>query len=375
MITHSDQDHYGGFQPCFDHERFSFGKVHHNGLAERTGSSLFGASDGEFLTELVTTDDEMRALYADEVVRGKKLYPKLMHTALMSDRVGQIEMLSTVHGAVEDDRSWLPGFSPSVSPELTIEVLGPVVEPDQQGRPRLRWFGTEPGPTVNGNDGKTKNGHSVLFRLKYRDLSLFFGGDLNLPAEHFLLRNYAGVGPDQPLSAAIGPASLRFRSDVMKSCHHGSADVSDEFLRAVDPFAFTVSSGDQESHVHPRPDLLGRLDRNGRGAAPLILCTEILRSGREKEDAAVLRRIRASDALIENPATPEERRKELRKKRAADQELLAKRNVEVCGAITLRTDGRHLVIAFRLETEAGSGRRWQTYTFRHHPEKGFVPVA
>lgn len=30
--------------------------------------------------------------------------------------------------------------------------------------------------------GKTKNGHSVLLRLEYRDLSVLFGGDLNTPA-------------------------------------------------------------------------------------------------------------------------------------------------------------------------------------------------
>ena len=49
-------------------------------------------------------------------------------------------MLSTANGTIEGGRSWLPGFSPSESPELTIEVLGPVVEPDAAGRPRLRWF-------------------------------------------------------------------------------------------------------------------------------------------------------------------------------------------------------------------------------------------
>ncbi|MGI8985039.1 MAG: ComEC/Rec2 family competence protein [Acidimicrobiales bacterium] len=376
VITHSDQDHYGGFQPCFEQERFSFGKVHHNGLAERAGQHLFGASDtgGQFLTEIVATDAEIRALYANEANRGRKRYPKLIHTALTGGRVGAVEMLSTVHGTLEGGRSWLPGFSPSESPELTIEVLGPVVEPDPQGNPRLRWFGDKPGLTGRGDEAKTKNGHSVLFRLHYRDFSLFFGGDLNLPAEHFLLRHYAGADPADPLGDTVEPARQRFRADVMKSCHHGSADVTDEFLRAVDPFAFTVSSGDQESYVHPRPDLLGRLGRHGRGPAPLILCTEILRSGREREDASVLRRIRRLDGLIENPETPDDVREEHRRARAADQDLLARRNVEVYGAITLRTDGRHLVIAFRLESKAGSGRRWHTYTFRHDPALGFAPA-
>ena len=370
VITHSDQDHYGGFQPLFGQEAFSFTTVHHNGIAERAGDDIFGPSDasGTFLTDIAVTDERIRTLYADAQVRGKKKYPKLMHTALTSGRVGKVEMLSTASGTIEGGKAWMPGFSPTESPDLTIEVLGPVVEPDAAGQPRLRWFA--------GHDtGKTKNGHSVLLRLRHRGFTLLFGGDLNLPAEDFLLRHYAALAPGRPLADAVGPASSRLRSDVMKSCHHGSADVTDEFLDAVNPFAFTVSSGDEESHVHPRPDLLGRLGRHGRSKAPLVLCTEILRSGREGEDAKVLQRIRKLNDLIEDPATPATTREEHRKERAAALAVLGRRNVEVYGAITLRTDGRHLVIAFRLETEAGSGRRWQTYTFRDDPVEGFVPVA
>ena len=370
VITHSDQDHYGGFQPFFEQEAFSFTTVHHNGIAERAGDDLFGPSDpsGTFLTDIAVTDARIRTLYADDAVRGAKKYAKLIQTALTSGRVGQVEMLSTASGTIENGRSWMPGFSPTESPDLTIEVLGPVVEPDAAGNPRLRWF-------AGHDEGKTKNGHSILLRLRYRGFSLLFGGDLNLPSEDFLLRHYAGLAPGQPLADAVGPAQARLRADVMKSCHHGSADVTDELLDAVNPFAFTVSSGDQESHVHPRPDLLGRLGRHGRGTAPLVLCTEILRSGREREDEKVLQRIRRLDGLIEDAATPTADREAHRKERAALQTTLGRRNVEVYGAITLRTDGRHLVIAFRLEKEAGSGRRWQTYTFRDDPAKGFVPVA
>ena len=378
LVTHSDEDHYGGFQPFFDQEVFSFAKVHHNGIAERSGLDLFGPSDaeGRFLTDIIATDAQMRSLYADPAVRGAKKYPKLMHTALTSGRVGKVEMLSAAHGTLEGDRCWLPGFSPTESPDLTIEVLGPVVEPDGSGHPRLRWFGDSPG-SEGRNQGKTKNGHSVLLRLQHRGFTLFFGGDLNLPAEDFLLRHYGAVPLESPLSAAVEPARARLRSDVMKSCHHGSADVTDEFLAAVDPFAFTVSSGDQESHVHPRPDLLGRLGRNGRGEAPLILCTEILRSTRERQDDKLLRRVRQLDDLIENPSTPAAERDSHRTERRSVQDLLVRRNVEVYGAITLRTDGRHLVIAFRVEKQraGASPKRWQTYTFRHDPVDGFVPAS
>ena len=378
VVTHSDEDHYGGFLPFFEHSNVSFDRVHHNGIAERDEGPLFGPSDTtkRFLTGIVATDAEMRALYDDPIVRGGKRYPKLMHTALNSGRVGAVEMLSTAHGTAEDGRSWMPGFSPTESPNLTIEVLGPVVEPDGNGRPRLRWFGDAPG--ARGQDpGKTKNGHSVLLRLRHFDFTLLFGGDLNLPAEDFLLRHYGELSPHQPLSDAVTTAQSRLSADVMKSCHHGSADVTDEFLDAVSPFAFTVSSGDQESHAHPRPDLLGRLGRHGRGEAPLILCTEILRSGREKEDEEILRKIRRLDGLIEKADTPADKREQHRKDRAAAQDVLARRNVEIYGAITLRTDGEHLVVAFRLEKDRPgrtSTQRWQTFRFRHHPGEGFLPV-
>ena len=287
----------------------------------------------------------IRSLYADAEVRGRKLYPKLVHTALSGGRVGAVEMLSTRHGREQDGRSWMPGFDPDASPEHTIQ-----------------------------DPGKTKNRHSVLLRLCYRNFTLLFGGDLNRPAEDFLLRHYGGIGDGPPLADAVEKARKRLRSDVIKSCHHGSADVTDEFLRAVSPFAFGVSSGDEESHVHPRPDLLGRLGRHGRGEAPLILCTEILRSTRETEDKKLLRRLQALDALIEIPNTPESDKKPLRTERAALQSKLAKRNVEIYGAITLRTDGKHLAIAFRMERErkGKSPKRWQIYWFSHDEQRGFV---
>jgi beta-lactamase superfamily II metal-dependent hydrolase len=372
VITHSDSDHYAGFQETFSQPKLHFDKVYHNGIAERMGDDLFGPSEDGFLTELMETHEQIRDLYDDEDVRGRKMYPRLMHTALTSGRVGSIEMLSTRHGKVVDNRTWMPGFSPAENAEFTIEVLGPVVEPDAQGKARLRWFGDTVGSTGR-DEGKTKNGHSVLMRLSYRNFSMFLGGDLNRPAEDFLLRHYGKIAANKPLADAVQQAKRRFSSDVMKSCHHGSADVTDEFLSAVNPFAFVVSSGDQESHVHPRPDLLGRLGRRGRGETPLILCTEILRSTRETEDAKLLRRLQRLDVLIEEEDDVTERNT-LKDERIGIQKQLAKRNVEVYGAITLRTDGRHLAIAFRMEKErAGRApKRWHVYWYRHDEQKGFL---
>ncbi|HSW06637.1 MAG TPA: hypothetical protein VLK61_18805, partial [Aquabacterium sp.] len=176
----------------------------------------------------------------------------------------------------------------------------------------------------------------------------------------------------QPLSAAVQGARARFQSDVMKSCHHGATDVTDEFLQAVNPFAFVVSSGDEESHVHPRPDLLGRLGKQGRGAAPLLLSTELLRSTREAEAPDALGRITRLDEKIEaairagtDPAPDQASRLQL-------LQQLTRRNVEVYGAISLRSDGQRLVIAFLMERPRGT-KRWQTYWYRHQGAAGFVP--
>jgi len=377
VITHPDSDHYLGFRPIFDQVRFWFSKVYHNGVGERGGADRFGPSDatGRYLTDLVETDAKARALYAGATSHGSMPYPKLLNRALTSGRVGSVEMLSTAHGEKHGGRTWMPGFSPASNPELTIEVLGPVVEPDAQGRARLRWFGGAPGG-ADKDPGKTKNGHSVLLRLRYREFSLLFGGDLNLPAEDRLLRYYGGLTDAQPRADGVAVARTRLRSDVMKTCHHGSSDVTDEFLQAVDPFAFVVSSGDQESHVHPRPDLLGRLGRHGRGDAPLILCTEILRSTREKEDATLVSTLRSLDAKIEDPATPTAERATSRAERAKIQDTLGRRNVEVYGAINLRTDGARLALSFLMEEPRvgiGGPKRWHTYWFEHDPQQGFIP--
>jgi hypothetical protein len=157
----------------------------------------------------------------------------------------------------------------------------------------------------------------------------------------------------------IEKAASRFRVDLMKSCHHGSSDVTDEFLQATAPAGYIVSSGDEESHVHPRPDLLGLLGRKGRGQRPLVLCTELLRSTREREDPRLRRKL---DTLIKRigKESDEAKKKALEQQREDILDVLFKRNVGVYGAINLRTDGFRAVIAFRNE-KGTDNKRWFFY--------------
>lgn len=362
IVTHPDSDHYRGFQNIFENKQISFEHIYHNGLMEQTGSNLLGPEEDGFLTGICPTAADARDLYSDDAVRGGKWYPNLIWTALNSNRVGDVAMLSSEHGTKEGGRTWMPGFAPSDNPDFTIEVLGPVVEEAPNGKKGLRTFSSSMTATAM-HDGKTKNGHSVVLRLQYRDFSVLFGGDLNLQAEHFLMRHYGNNGKAPATlaetKAMIEKARARFGVDLMKSCHHGSSDVTDEFLEATEPAAYVVSSVDEESHVHPRPDLLGLLGKKGRGARPLVLCTEILRSTREREDYNLKDDLDKLNAKIDEEEDIQKKIK-LEKEREQILYVLFRRNVGVYGAINLRTDGREALVAFRMEKTKGT-KRWFYY--------------
>lgn len=374
VISHPDQDHYGGFRSLFQHENALFERVYHNGIAERAGSATLGPTDanGTHLTGLAQTHAQMQALYPAGGANLAKNYGKLMRDALEGGRVESIEMASTRHGTQENGRCWLPGFAPSNAHATTIEILGPVPEIGTDGAPSLRWFGTKIGSTAK-DEGKTKNGHSVLLRLRIGPLRILLGGDLNRPAEDYLLRHYGGIPASAPLASAVAAAAERLGADILKCCHHGAADVTDEFLRCVNAFAFVVSSGDEESHAHPRPDLLGRLGKLGRGAAPLILCTELLRSTREQGRSEDFNRLKALDRMIDSPDTSDEDRRKAQQERRELQDAIRRRNVGVYGAINLRTDGQRIEVTFLLEKPRGK-QRWQKYSIARQPNGEWLPL-
>lgn len=365
IVTHPDEDHYGGFREIFGNTKAKFKHLYHSGLVERAVAGQFEKLGGKskkagdkvsYLREIAVTDSQTRALFQQPP--GGFVYPKMMKAALDRGAVGQYAMVSTRHGQAENGKSWLPSFAPSDGKPYDIEVLGPWVESDAGGD-KLR---------VLGSYGVTKNGHSVLLRLRFGQFSVLFGGDLNTPAEKFLLRQHTGIGkwPTTIVEREVFIAQARktFRSDVMKVCHHGAADVTDEFLSAVNPAAFVISSGDEEGHVHPRPDLLGRLGRLGRGFSPVLLLTELQRSTREREDVKVGDSLKA--LIDKQAAAPTPARKD---EIAALIDGLARPNVEVDGAIYLKTDGTRLITAFRNEVNSDK-EKW--FYFRYTLENGML---
>ncbi len=381
VITHPDKDHYLGFDRIFSHPLVHFENIYHNGLVERPemfGFEQLGAMEEDpdsginYLVDLAVDHADIEAIYGDPVVipagKNEKLFPQVVRGAL--DNGGftrpdgteghvKFSMLSTAHGEMDaEGRSWMHGFGRDSGRKYWIEILGPVVEPDAQGNPRLRKISAY---------GKTKNGHSVLLKLTYGKFRILFGGDLNEPAEKFLLKHYTDTPrwprKQQDRDEMVEQAKDVFEADVMKVCHHGAADVTDEFLSAVNPAAFVISSGDAEGHVHPRPDLLGRLGRLGRGESPILLSTELQRSTREKEDAKLVSKLRDDIAkqIVSQTAT--------REKRIGDSiDILGATNVLVDGAIYVKTDGERLIAAFRIET-GSEKKKWFYFAYKFEGEE------
>jgi beta-lactamase superfamily II metal-dependent hydrolase len=371
VISHPDSDHYAGFRELFgdDCPNVKVGTVYHNGIIERATekkAETLGprAKDGSvtYLTDVVSNKMRLQELLSDPSVSKNKAYPTMLKAALDCGRVGDIRMLS-------EDNKHMPGYRPGEDKfGVIIEVLGPVIEPDVAGKARLRWFGglSEIGPT--------KNGHSVVLRLCYRNVSLLLGGDLNIPSEKLLLEHHTGLSipptNEEERRLVIEAARKVFQVDVAKSCHHGSADFSDLFLEAVNPIATVISSGDEEPHAHPRSDTLGTIGRFSRGARPLIFSTELSRSASEviKDPNIVQEKFRKAQRKIAEAQTEEAKEKAL----AAFEKLVQtiRRSIGTYGAVNVRTDGERVVIAYKIETATRKDKMWDIYMLE--PEGGIL---
>lgn len=161
---------------------------------------------------------------------------------------------------LSDESVHLPDFGPGS--DVVANVLGPV------------QFTVDGGPALLslGSTSQSTNGNSVLLRLDYGRARILLTGDLNKRSQHELLDSFEG-------------RRLELQCDVAKSCHHGSEDVSFEFLQAMKPAATVISSGDGEGHDHPKPRIVaasgatGHLTiRNDEIITPIVYSTELARS-------------------------------------------------------------------------------------------------
>ncbi|MEL0649838.1 hypothetical protein V6246_00305 [Algibacter sp. TI.3.09] len=365
IITHPDMDHYYGFKSIFENSTIGFNTIYQNGLVERAVKGTFDKVGGykedattkkKYIENLAINKTDIETHFSDDSNFGRYVFPKVMHAALNNPKIKDFKMLSTdsSQSTHENDRIYMPDFAPSDGKNYSIEVLGPVTDKDENDNIRLEKI---------SDYGKTKNGHSIILRLHYGKFKVLFGGDLNKPAEKFLLKHYTKRKSfprygTEASKTMIEEAKHWFNAEVMKVCHHGAADVTNEFMSAVNPACFVISSGDQEGHVHPRPDLLGRLGKYGRGDSPVLLSTELQRSTREHEDKNVISTLKKNIAkMVKNPSD---------KLNALIEEginHLAKTNVDVYGAIYLKTDGERLITAFKIE-EKSKLKKWFYFEYK-----------
>jgi len=269
IITHPDMDHYLGFERIFEDQKLGFKHIYQNGLVERPVSGQFEKVGGfekdednneDYIYNLAENRSQIEAIFSDNSNFGKFVFPRIMYNALNNPNIDDFHILSTHrnHSIQNDGRNYMPDFSPTDNSKYSIEVLGPIMEEDKDGRLRLR--------KISSAYGKTKNGHSIILRLHFGKYKILFGGDLNTIAEKFLLQEYTKRNKfprkgTQDSINMIAEARNWFGADIMKVCHHGASDVTDEFISVVNPACYIISSGDQEGHVHPKPDLLGRLGK------------------------------------------------------------------------------------------------------------------
>ncbi len=359
IISHPDEDHYLGFADLFTLPNVKFDVMYNNGILEYRGSDPLGKmqkiNGRSCLTQLCKDENELAVFLGKESNwkhPSRSQYDK-QYAAMLSKGLanGSFEKFRSIGRANEFLSGWNPG-----SGSVELEVLGPVPDEDG-GTSGLRWLG---GP------GLTKNGHSVVLKLRYGDVRILLGGDLNIPAQEWLLEHHTGLDP-RPATrddhdTLIAAARRVFEVDVAKACHHGSADVSTRFLEATNSIATIISSGDNESHSHPRADALGATGRHGRGNRPLVFSTELGRSSPNAIKRPEIMKARLRQLRQEIPLAPEG--SALAKKLVSEfDEIVDKidRSVAVFGAIHLRTDGKNVVMAQKLERPRGN-TKWDIYT-------------
>lgn len=281
VVSHGDADHFEGLPEILKSEENKNSRkrlyikpsvVFHNGLVKRPSSKkekeLLGptveVNKQLYLTGLV---NRLNELPDEECNRGFTLWKKTLSTyeRRYNYQIVQKRLSHTGKGDF--------GFLADES--IAVTILGPITE-IINGAPALKFLHKPSAsvaekakdvtaePAGSYSASHTINGHSVILKMQYGNVSFLFAGDLNKESEEYLVAN---------------KRSKPIKADIFKVPHHGSADFSDTFLEAVNPFVSVVSSGDENAakeYIHPRATLVGALGKNSRIARPLIFVTEMV---------------------------------------------------------------------------------------------------
>ena len=345
LISHSDSDHYYGFSHIFDNDKIKIDKIYHNALVERPGDLPLGETSGSYITGLVNDTDEMLAIINEESNRKgtRSLYCKTLYKVLKNNEEVEFKSLS-----INDE--YVPDFDENnkVNGDVfSLKVLAPIPK-KVDGKNALYSI----------NDlGKDKNGHSVILKLIYDKAKILLGGDINTEFGKIILKHYTDNDNENELKV-----------DAAKACHHGSNHFHYGFLQAINSSATVISSGDEESYAHPRPDAIGAMGKCGYGDKPLIFSTELARSNKEftpKKLQSIAKLFETIKELkIEIKEEQEQIVKDKLEKKIKEKEEEINSFLTKYGMINLRTDGSRMIIAQKYEVPAHYGK-WDIHELEY----------
>ncbi len=336
MISHPDEDHWKGFEPLLSKlpdepgRRIAFEKLYYNGIVQLADSKLgkvVQSGEDLYLQDFIQDPDtlklkleegEKKSRYQQFLSGALRNFPGLAIEAVWKDL--KKEKVLYDDGKVE------------------LHVMGPIPE-KKKGQLMLPWFDKDASQI-----SQTKNGHSIVLIARIGKMKVLLGGDLNSRSADYLMGKYGKTdirllrtqletakgkkkaALEKEMQALVTRCRKHFQVEVAKSCHHGSHDITNELLQSINAIATVISSGDEESYAHPRPETLGAIGKYGRGERPLIFSTELARSSPEFFKHQ------------EHMTTDSEKQ----------------RVVSTYGMITLRTDGEKAIIAQKLERPRNS---------------------
>jgi hypothetical protein len=266
VVSHPDMDHFKGLTYALNDPDFTFGKVFHNGIIRYDDDFPSGqpfdlgrlengeAVLGETFDDL---DDAGALIDGGELMSTFHEFWVAAWNAHVEGRLGDAKRITNRNAT-------LPGFGTADPEKLRVEVLGPIPTSQNGAVKYVTFPNPHKHPSTTPSSSHTRNGHSLVLKLIFGKHSFLFGGDLNIPAEKYLMKQYANANP--------------FRVTVAKSCHHGSSDFTVDYLKRVKPCVNVFSSGDNKSFDHPTADAVGTAARWTLGTMPLFFSTELGRA-------------------------------------------------------------------------------------------------
>jgi len=387
VFTHPDEDHIGAAREFVKKlgSYWSVGTVFHPGIARFKGIDMkkfvpnaSSASKRKGFSQLGEVDGKStRKLFLTTVIDGwsdvkKYMSPTTSRKWFLAGNYGTIlRGLYKHRGKAVKKLKRISHKSTGAelsSGGVSVKILGPIEEKDPRtGKVAMRYLDEN---ELNGyynlaGPSRSRNGHSVVLRFDYKDVRIMLTGDLNFKSQALLQKEWK---PEE------------FKCHVAKACHHGSEDISWKFLKAMSPLATMFSSGDQETHVHPRALILGlsgglsplmkwkKPKRDGsteivsqsfsgfseeRLFTPLLYSTELSRSVRLRKDMKVYSKIENGDGSEEYSQVEEPH---VKGSRANDKQIPLNRvyiaDQLTYGLINVRTDGETVMMAVLEEGNA-----------------------